>query len=188
MSQVDSQGFRPRKERVVKQTSGFSVIELMVTVSILAILVALATPSFRNFTSSTRVTTANNDLVTALNLARSESTRRSVPVTVCASADGTTCGDNTNWASGWIVFQNPGAPGVIANSTTDVLQKWGSVPGIVQVATGAAYVQYQPTGMLNAAATIAVDVSYPGCTGKLQLRHIEISVVGTINTQLRQCP
>src|SRR5215470_12089665 len=126
------------------RASGFSVMELMVTLSIVAILVALATPSFRNFTSSNRVTTVNNDLVTALNLARSEAARRSTPVTVCASADGDTCGANTDWASGWIVFQNPGAAGVIA-SQQDVLQKWGSAPGVIQVTTNDAYLQYQPT-------------------------------------------
>jgi prepilin-type N-terminal cleavage/methylation domain-containing protein len=98
---------------VVKRTAGFTLLELMISIALIGILLALAGPSFRDFTSSNRVTAANNDLITAFNLARGEASRRSTPVTICASADGTTCGDATNWASGWIVFQNPGTAGVI---------------------------------------------------------------------------
>jgi type IV fimbrial biogenesis protein FimT len=168
---------------VVRRISGFTLLELMISVALIAILLALASPSFREFTSNNRITAANNDLITALNLARSEATKRGTPVSICASADGTTCGAATDWASGWIVFQNPGAAGVIA-SANDVLQKWNGETGSIQFATNSAFVQYQPTGTVNAAAT--VDVSYPVCRG-LQKRHIQVSAGGTISTQRQPC-
>jgi type IV fimbrial biogenesis protein FimT len=168
---------------VVKRTSGFTLLELMIGITLIAILMALAIPSFRDFTSSNRVTAANNDLITALNLARGEASRRSSPVTICASADGTTCADATNWASGWIVFQNPGTAGVIG-ATDLVLQKWRGETGNIQFTTTSAFVQYQPTGTVVTAATF--DVSYPACKG-LQVRHIQVSAGGTISTQRQPC-
>jgi len=155
------------------------------TVAVLAILVALATPSFQQFTRNNRVTAVNNDLITALNMTRSEAARRSVPVTVCASVDGATCATAADWASGWIVFQNAGAAGVVAQQS-DIVQKWGSAPGgMVRFATDSAYIQYQPTGTTDVAATI--DVSYQGCQG-MHMRHVQVSLVGMISTQLQQCP
>jgi len=168
---------------VVKRTSGFTLLELMISIALIGILLALAGPSFREFTSSNRVTAANNDLITALNLARGEASRRSIPVTICASADGATCGAATNWASGWIVFQNPGTAGVIG-ATDLVLQKWRGETGNIQFTTTSAFVQYQPTGTVAAAA--AIDVSYPACKG-LQVRHIQVSAGGTISTQRQPC-
>jgi type IV fimbrial biogenesis protein FimT len=169
--------------KVVKRISGFSLLEVMTAVALISILLALAAPSFRDFTRNNRVTAANNDLVSALNLARSEATRRSTPVTICASANGTTCGAATDWASGWIVFQNAGAAGVIADPR-DVVQKWNGATGQIQFATTSAYVQYQPTGTVTTAANI--DVSYPACHG-LQQRHIQVSAGGTISTQRQPC-
>jgi type IV fimbrial biogenesis protein FimT len=168
----------------VKRTSGFTLLELMISITLIAVLMALAIPSFRDFTSNNRITAANNSLITALNLARGEATRRSIPVTTCASTDGITCGATTDWATGWIVFQNAGTPGVVA-SKDDVLQKWNAEAGNIQFTTASTYIQYQPTGVAAAAATI--DVSYPACHG-LQLRHIQVSAGGTITTQRQPCP
>jgi type IV fimbrial biogenesis protein FimT len=158
---------------------------LMVTVTVLAILVGLATPSFRDFTRNNRVTALNNDLVTALNLARSEATRRSISVTLCPSKDGATCGAAADWATGWIVFQDPTATGVIA-SQDSVVQKWSQTAATMQVSTSSTYVRYQPTGMSDAAAEIDIDISYTGCQGN-HLRHVQVGVVGTISTQLKSC-
>src|SRR5687767_13501516 len=82
---------------------GFTLIELMVTLLVLSILVAAAVPSFREFTRNNRVVATQNDLITALNLARSEALRRSRNITVCPSSDGATCSAGTNWGNGWIV-------------------------------------------------------------------------------------
>jgi type IV fimbrial biogenesis protein FimT len=170
---------------VVKHNTGFTLLELMTALAVLAILVALAAPSFRTFTSNNHVTAVNNDLITALNLARSEATRRSVPVSICASADGATCGTAGNWSTGWIVFQNPVAPAGQIAAAGDVIQKWAASPGVVLFPATSAYIQYQPTGTVDAAGSI--DVSYPGCQG-LHRRHIQVSAIGTISTQLQPCP
>jgi type IV fimbrial biogenesis protein FimT len=82
---------------------GFTLIELMVTIMVLAVLLGLGVPSFREAALSSRVTSYANDLVASVQLARSEAIKRNAPVTLCASSDGTVCEDEGGWEVGWIV-------------------------------------------------------------------------------------
>jgi type IV fimbrial biogenesis protein FimT len=169
----------------VKRASGFTLFEMMVALAMVGILVVLAAPGFREFTRNNQVTAVNNDLVTALNLARSEAGRRSTPVAICPSADGITCGNLGDWRSGWIVFQDSAAAGAIA-SPDDVVQKWTESSGVLQLAADSAVVRYQPLGTLDGANPIGFDVSYVGCRGS-NLRHVQVALIGTISTQLQPC-
>ena len=58
------------------KSSGFTLVELMITLAIAGILVAVGIPSFNSTISSNRLTSYANELVTALNLARSEAVKR----------------------------------------------------------------------------------------------------------------
>jgi type IV fimbrial biogenesis protein FimT len=165
--------------------SGFTLVELMFGIAVVAILMAVAVPTFRSFINNNRVTAAQNDLVAALNLARSEAARRSTPVSVCASTDGAACATKTDWPFGWIVFRDPGAAGTVA-ATTDILQKWGPITGSVLLTTNSGLVQYQSTGTLVGPAT-TVDISYAGCTGTNK-RHVQVSLSGSISSQRQTCP
>lgn len=82
-------------------TRGFTLIELMVTLAVAAILLGIAIPSYQNFTVNSRMASQANDLITALNLARSEAVKRGANVTICASSNGTGCAGS--WEQGWIV-------------------------------------------------------------------------------------
>ena len=82
---------------------GFTLIELMVTVVILAVLMAIAIPNFRGVIMSNKLSSQSNELLAALQYARSESIRRNVRVTFCQSANGTSCSTNAAW-TGWLVF------------------------------------------------------------------------------------
>lgn len=75
----------------VRGQRGFTMVELLVTVAILAIIAALAAPSFRTLMLSRSLTAASHEIVGALQLARMEALRRRASVTVCPSANGTAC-------------------------------------------------------------------------------------------------
>jgi len=82
---------------------GFSVVELMATVALLAILLGIGVPSFVTMVQNNRLVSQINEFVTSLHLARSEAIKRNVDVGLCASSDGTAC-DGANWEEGWVVF------------------------------------------------------------------------------------
>src|SRR4029079_4479502 len=123
---------------------------LMTALTVLAVLFAMSVPRFREFTRSNRVAAANNDLVTALTLARSEALKRATPVSVCASADSTSCVGTTarDWAVGWIrVTDANGAAGEVSSGDT-VLQTWPAINGEMALTGSVGFVQYTATGMV----------------------------------------
>ena len=95
-----------------RATKGFTLVELMVTLAIAAVLLGFVLPAFNGFTAQRRITTTVNDFVLALNYARSEAARLGGQVTVQAID----ASDDTNeWGPGFCVVQ--GDPGN-CNGTT----------------------------------------------------------------------
>lgn len=95
----------------MKKDRGFTIIELMVTISVAAILAAVAIPSMQGLIARNQITSANNELLSAIMYARSEAVLRGVPVRVCnsstttaSSTESVVCSTDDSWASGWIVF------------------------------------------------------------------------------------
>lgn len=84
------------------RTTGFTLIELMVTVAVLAILTALALPSFQGTLRSNRIATTTNELLASISMARSEAIRSTHGGGVCTSTDGKAC--DGDWSSGWLVW------------------------------------------------------------------------------------
>ena len=79
-------------------SGGFTLLELMVTVTVLAILVAVAVPSFTSIINANRLAAQSNEVVAALQLARTEAIRHNRRAVVCRSANGTTCaGSSGAW-------------------------------------------------------------------------------------------
>ena len=77
--------------------SGFTLIELIVTIAIVAILMTLAAPSFVTMHRNSALTATANTLVAAINGARSEAMKRGMYAMLVPK-------DNANWASGWVAF------------------------------------------------------------------------------------
>jgi type IV fimbrial biogenesis protein FimT len=87
----------------MRNESGFTLIELIVTLTIAALVMAFAIPSMGTFVKNDRLTTQINTLVGHLAYARSEAVTRRQQVILCASSTMTSCA-GTNWAAGWILF------------------------------------------------------------------------------------
>ncbi len=92
---------------------GFTLIEMIVTMAVAAILLTVAVPSFKYVTNNNRMSAENNGLLGDLQFARAEAIKEGRTVTVCVSANGTTCANSTTWQSGWIVFSDPTNVGVV---------------------------------------------------------------------------
>jgi len=87
---------------------GFTLLDLMVTISIASILLSVGLPSFRGAVMDSRLVRDSNLFVASINLARSSAVRFQRTSTICASADYSasvpTCSASTDWSQGWIVW------------------------------------------------------------------------------------
>jgi len=91
---------------------GFSMVELLVTICVAAILLAIAAPDFRDAMLNSRQLVETNELMGALKVARSSAITRSTRASVCARSSNTECG--TDWNNGFIAFIDNGAtPGSV---------------------------------------------------------------------------
>jgi type IV fimbrial biogenesis protein FimT len=93
--------------RTSKSGDGFTLVELMIATAILAVLGALCLPAFSSVLYDSMRSTSVNTFVHTIFLARSEAMRRGEIVSICSSANGTTCGKaGADWNTGWIAFVN----------------------------------------------------------------------------------
>lgn len=134
---------------------GFTLIELMVTVAIAAVLAGLAAPSVRQLIVNNRLKTHTSALHTSLLQARSEAIKRNSRVVLCKSADGATCVTAGNWQQGWVLFADANNNAQV-DAGEAVLQKVAALSGDF-VLTGdgnlADYVSYSSTGAPKLAAS-----------------------------------
>ena len=102
----------------MRRQRGFTIIELMITVSIVGILVAAAAPGYQDWVATTRLNSHTTEFVTALHFARSEAIKRNVAVSVCKTTSGAGCVTTNTWAQGWIVFVDVDASGTVDSADT----------------------------------------------------------------------
>ena len=89
-----------------RRAHGVTLIELLITIVIAAILLTIGVPSYRYVTNANRVASEANGLLGDLQFARAEAIKEGQTVTACVSADGATCTGPDTWQTGWIVFSD----------------------------------------------------------------------------------
>jgi type IV fimbrial biogenesis protein FimT len=157
-------------------SSGFTVIEVMIAVAVLAVLISLAAPGFQSFIVSTRLTGQVNDLIATLSLARSEAAARGRTAQVCQAASATSCsstaGDN-GWASGYIVWADTN--GNSAMASTEIIKYIPPLDGGVSVtASNSGPIAFRAFGGLVGSSTWTFTFCSPG-----EVRGREITVPAT---------
>lgn len=163
---------------------GFTLIELLVVIAIVTIIAGIATPSFKSMIVASKVRSAVNDWVLALQSARSEAVRQRALVSVCVSANGSTCEPTArnNYALGWIVqMENTRA----RTDMVGVLQVFPAVSGVTMTSNLAiGEVMFLPNGTAtfldaNFAGALQITVQEDATSPDSSLtRHICVTTSG----------
>jgi type IV fimbrial biogenesis protein FimT len=149
---------------VMRRAGGFTLPELLIVVTVLAVLLAVGIPAFGEFTRNQRVKTASFDLFSTLVHARSEAITRNGNVTVAPVS--------TAWTNGWTVTDAGGS----------VIRTMSAVPNVT--ITGPASVVFRGSGRLNAATT-PFQLTVTG--GTITSRCIIIDLSGRPSTKAAAC-
>jgi len=149
----------------IKYSKGFTLIELMITLSVVAILAAIAAPSFSQMIRDHRMTTRANDFLAELQLAKSEAIRRGVQVTMLSAS-----GTDEVWDDGWNTFtdwdRDENITGLDANADNDcdvedldcLLREQNSISNSMTIRSGGTYdqwISFSPVGGVRGSGGLA---------------------------------
>ncbi|MEZ5464609.1 MAG: GspH/FimT family pseudopilin [Lysobacteraceae bacterium] len=170
-------------EKTMSRQRGFSIIELVITLIVLAILIAMAGPSMSEFLRRNRVAASTNALVQAANYSRAEALRGGYPVTLCVTADANAaapaCIATTNWGGNDLIA---------LNSDGELIQVFDYGRGQMSLTAPADTLTFNPNGSVNGLPAAAVFAVVPAdCHGD-EARELGISRLGRINSRKVSCP
>lgn len=177
-----------------RSTSGFTLLELLVTLFTISILLGIAGPSFVDTVRNNRAAANANELVTALSIARSEAVRRGTRITLCGSSDGAGC--DGDWEAGWILFVDGALNDTAAPMVDTLLREWGAPSGTALISTrsvgGTAvtmdWVRFLPRGEARTSVPMPVvfNLEIEDCSG-LHGRNLELNAVGRTSVERVAC-
>jgi type IV fimbrial biogenesis protein FimT len=165
-----------------RRNLGFTLIELIVTMAIAAIILTIGVPAFRDMIlNNTRVALVN-EVVGALSLARSEAAKSGLRATICRSVDGATCATDTPgvWENGWIIYVDRNQDNAL--SSGEAIKVQGSIPqGFTLRGTGSfsQTISYSSNGVSSGTGIFQLCDS----RRENQSRLIEVNNTGRIKAQ-----
>ena len=142
--------------------NGFTLIELMTTLGIAAILVTMAVPSMKSFTLNSRQTAGVNELVSGMHLARNTAITMNTRVTMCTSENGQSC-QSVGWDKGWIAFIDKNSDQNV-DADEAIIRSAGSVEGLtINSGLYSDYLMYRPNGRVMRASVGENSGSFTSC-------------------------
>jgi len=134
----------------IASSRGFTLIELMIAVGLTALLLSMAVPALSSFTANARQTSAINDFVASMHVARSTAITTNFRVTVCGSSNGNSCAA-VDWDQGWIVFMDRDSDQLVDGDEVIAAASDGIDGLSIESAEFGQFLMYRPNGrVMNA--------------------------------------
>lgn len=171
------------------EVRGFTLIELMFVVALVAIGTVIAVPSLRSMIHNNRAAAQANELVSALNFARSEAVKRGGNVSVCArpsSGDGCS---GTDWAQGWLVIVDTDVPGTYTDNKDKILKIFPPLSANSTLTQTQGFVSFGANGFLDPninSTNLTFTLTVYGCSGD-EKRQISVNLQGRIAVERKSC-
>jgi len=161
---------------------GFTLVEALVALTILAILAVWGVPNLQRLVVSNRVATTTNELIAALNLARMEALKNGRGAGVCASSNGTSC--TGAWTNGFLVWADADESGTL-NGSEKVLRVGGGQAGFSAEATGSV-IAFDYKGRRRSKDDTSITLTPDNCSGNLK-RTFVVEQVGRVAVKRETC-
>lgn len=177
--------------------AGFTILELMIAVAVLAILLGIGVPSFNDMIRQNRLAAQTNEFLAAAALARSEAVKRGKLVSLCptaaAAAGADACAGDDTWSDGWLVFVDDSTTGII-DGTDAVIQRFRpSTEQRINITNPQTlFISYRGDGATTlglgnrSTFTIAPEREY--CANPQGARSVVVSASGRVNVTRINCP
>jgi type IV fimbrial biogenesis protein FimT len=163
----------------IKRRLGFTIIELMVAISVAMIVLGIGVPNFVGIIRSNDTVAEVNDLATALNLARSEAVGRGVEVMITPRS-------GSDWTTGWIVGIDLDEDDVFPELGEPVLRTFSAVESLTFTASPVR-VEFKPTGEVSALTSFAMLPAYCDDVSNRQ-RVLSVAMAGYVDLRKQSCP
>jgi type IV fimbrial biogenesis protein FimT len=164
-----------------REVAGFTLVELMITVAVLAIVLAIAVPSFRDMINRNQLVSAANEVSATLNLARMEAIRRNRRVEICPSTNGTSC-SGSNWSR---MIVREAAAGTLIRDV-QIVGTGVTLTASSNVSTNNRF-GFLPTGFARVGSGTAVAGSLSACSSKLPVAENTLDV-GIVASRIAVTP
>jgi type IV fimbrial biogenesis protein FimT len=153
------------------ESDGFTLIEMMIVLVIVAVVLVLAPPGMAQLSLSTNLKSYSQDMLSSVYLARSEAIKRNAPATLCVSTDATICAGTGDWEEGWIVVA---ADGTVIKSQPAIMPGYRMTGSAV--APGSHTMVFEPSGAASTSSIITICRKLPQVGN--QEREIRVSPTG----------
>lgn len=171
-----------------RHSEGFTLLELVVTIAVAAVLLTVALPSFSGLLRTNRVTSTSNSLLAAVNLARAEALKSNRGGGICASTDGAACSPTgDDWVSGWIVWADLNNNGALDLAPVDERVRVEGRQRQLTISADEPDVVFSARG--RPASTLSLQVQPTTCkAGRTDVRNIDVLASGMVRISTEDCP
>ncbi|WP_413692305.1 GspH/FimT family pseudopilin [Pseudoalteromonas sp. KJ10-2] len=123
---------------------GFTLVEMLITIAVAAILLAIVVPSFNSLIESSKERTTRDSLVSAIHTASQLAQSERVNVYLCTTTNGESCEDTKDWGSDWLIYQDDDSSGDFDEDYDTIVAKISAKTNLITSTTEE--VKFMPTG------------------------------------------